>query len=240
MSDKLEQRLLALGGALDVPAAPDVVPAALVRLPARRRRHRRPAGRVLAIAIAATLLLVGAAMAVPPSRDAILRAIGLRGVSIQRVPHLPRVPPGVATGARLGLGEPITLPRARHAAGFAALLPPHATAVYLAHDVPGGRISVLDGPVLITEFRGTAQPFIFKLLGPGTSARVARVNGAQGIYISGAPHEVLFQAANGEVRSDRVRLAGNVLIWQQGARIVRIEGTRTLAQALALARSLHG
>ena len=55
MSDKLEQRLLALGTALDVPAAPDVVPAALVRLPARRRRHRRPAGRVLAIAIAATL-----------------------------------------------------------------------------------------------------------------------------------------------------------------------------------------
>jgi hypothetical protein len=193
---------------------------------------------VIAIALAATLLLVGAAMAVPPSRDAILRAIGLRGVSIQRVPHLPPVPPGAATGARLGLGEPITLPRARHAAGFTALLPPHATAVYLAHDLPGGRISVLDGRVLITEFRGTAQPFIFKLLGPGTQATTTRVDGAQGIYISGAPHEVLFQAANGVVRSDRVRLAGNVLMWQQGPLVVRIEGTHTLGQALAVAHSL--
>jgi len=31
-----------------------------------------------------------------------------------------------------------------------------------------------------------------------------------------------------------------VLIWQQGPVIVRIEGTRTLGQALALARSLQG
>ena len=240
MSDKLEQRLLALGTALDVPATPDAVPAVLARLPARhRRRHRRPAGRVLAVAIAAMLLLVGAAMAVPPSRDAILRTIGLRGVSITRVPKLPPVPAGSANGARLGLGEPITIARARRAAGFTALFPAGATTAYLAHDVPGGRISMLAGPVLITEFRGTAQPFIFKLLGPGTKAAPTRVNGAQGIYISGAPHEVLFQTSNGEVRSDRVRLAGNVLIWQQGPLIVRIEGTHTLAEALTLARSLR-
>lgn len=241
MSDKLEERLLALGTALDVPVAPDAVPAVLARLPARhRRRRRRPAGRVLAVAIAAMLLLVGAAMAVPPSRDAILRTIGLRGVSIKRVPKLPPVPAGSAKGARLGLGEPITLARARRAAGFTALLPAGATtAAYLAHDVPGGRISMLAGPVLITEFRGTAQPFIFKLLGPGTTTTATRVNGAQGIYISGAPHEVLFQTSNGEVRSDRVRLAGNVLIWQQGPLIVRIEGTHRLAQALTLARSLR-
>src|SRR5699024_9443357 len=75
MSSKLEQRLLALGAALDVPPAPDTVPAVLAGLPARRRGHRRPAGRVLAVAIAAMLLVVGVAMAVPPSRDAILRVI---------------------------------------------------------------------------------------------------------------------------------------------------------------------
>jgi hypothetical protein len=194
---------------------------------------------VLAIAIAATLLLVGGAMAVPPSRDAILRAIGLRGVSIKRVPKLPPVPAGSSSPARLGLGERITLTHARHAAGFAPLLPARARAVYLAHDVPGGRISALVGPVLITEFRGTAQPFIFKLLGPGTRETQTRVNGNEGIYISGAPHEVLFQASNGTVRTDRMRLAGNVLIWQQGPLIVRIEGTHTLGQALTLARSLR-
>ena len=201
---------------------------------------RAAAGRVVAVAVAALLLLVAAAMAVPPSRDAILRLVGLRGVTIERVPRLPALPPGSALGARLGLGELITLDRARHAGGFTALLPPHATAAYLAHDVPGGRISVLAGRVLITEFRGTAQPFIFKLIGPGTSPTVTRVNGAQGIYLSGAPHEVLFEASNGQIRTDRVRLAGNVLIWQQGPVIVRIEGARTLGGALAIARSLHG
>jgi hypothetical protein len=238
MSDKLEPRLLALGAALDVPSPPDIVPAVLVRLPARRRRLRRPTGRVLAIAFAATLLLVGAAMAVPPSRDAILRAIGLRGVSIKRVPHLPPVPAGAATGVRLGLGEPVTLARARHAAGFTALLPPRATAAYLARDVPGGRISVLVGRLLITEFRGTAQPFINKLIGPGTRVTATRVKGAQGLYLSGAPHEVLFQASSGDIRTDQVRLAGNVLIWQEGPLIVRIEGAHTLGQALKLARSM--
>ena len=93
--------------------------------------------------------------------------------------------------------------------------------------------------MLIIEFRGTATPFIFKVIGPGTSFKQVRVNGGPGLYLSGAPHEVLFETAIGQVQTDRVRLAGNVLVWQQGQLTIRIEGTRTLAQALALARSLR-
>jgi hypothetical protein len=244
MSGELEQRLLALGTALDVPPAPDAVPAVLAGLPARRRRRSRPARRVLLVTVAATLVLVGAAMAVPPSRDAILRVIGLRGVSIERVPRLPPTPPpsapGTRTGKTLGLGQPIPPARARRAAGFTALVPPGASAAYLGHDVPGGRVSILIGRVLITEFRGTAQPYIRKVIDPGTELTITRVNGARGVYLSGSPHQVLFGASNGQIRSDRVRLAGNVLIWQQGPLIVRIEGTRTLGQALAIAHSLRG
>ena len=239
MSGELEQRLLALGAALDVPPAPDLVPAVLTGLPARRRRVRRPAGRVLAVAFATVLLLAGVAMAVPASRDAILRAIGLRGVSIERVPRLPPIPP-TQTGARLRLGRPIPLARVRRAAGFAPLLPPRAADAYIGHDVPGGRVSILIGRVLITEFRGASQPIVFKTIDPGTTLEVTRVDGAQGVYLSGAPHEVLYAAPNGQIRTDRVRLAGNVLIWQQKRVIVRIEGTHTLAQALAIARSLRG
>jgi hypothetical protein len=174
-------------------------------------------------------------MAVPPTRHAILRILGLRGVMIERVSRLPPLP--ARTG--LGLGQRIPLARARHAAGFTALLPSGSPAAYLGHDVPGGRISLLTGRVLIIEFRGTATPFIFKIIGPDTTAKPVRVNGGPGVYLSGAPHEVLFRTQTGQVQLDRVRLAGNVLIWQQGPLTIRVEGTRTLGQARALARSLR-
>jgi hypothetical protein len=236
MTGDLEQRLVALGASLELPPAPDLGPAVLARLPARRRR-RRPARRTLAVALAAMLLLAGGAMAVAPTRDAILRILGLRGVRIERVRQLPPLPP--STGLGLGLGKRIPLSGARHAAAFAALLPSGSPAAYLGHDVPGGRISLLIGRVLIIEFRGTTTPFIFKVIGPGTTVKRVRVNGGPGVYLSGAPHEVLFQTQTGQVRTDRVRLAGNVLLWQQGPLTIRIEGARTLRQARVLARSLR-
>jgi hypothetical protein len=238
VTGELERQLRALGAALELPPAPDAVPAVLARLPRRRGSWARPTRRALAIALAALLLLAGAAMAVPSTRDAILRVLGLRGVRIERVTRLPSPPPDA--GARLGLGAPISLGRARHAASFTAFLPPSATAAYLGHDVPGGRISLLIGNVLIIEFRGTTTPFIFKFIGPGTSVQRVRVNGGPGLYFSGALHEVLFQQQVGSApQTDRIRLAGNVLIWQQGSVTLRIEGTRTVAQALAVARSLR-
>ncbi len=239
MSGELEPRLVALGAALDMPAAPDVVPAALERLPARRGRRGRPARRVVAAVGAAALLLAGAAMAVPLTRDGILRVLGLRGVTIERVHHLPPLPAGAGGGARLGLGRRISLSRARHAGSFTALLPAGASAAFIDHDLPGGRISLLIGRVLIIEFRGSTTPFIFKVIGPGTTAKDVRVNGMPGVYLSGAPHQVIFREVTGQIQTDRVRLAGNVLMWEQGPLMLRIEGTRKLGQALALARSLR-
>lgn len=237
MNVDLEQGLLALGAALDVPPAPDLVPAVVSQLPPLQGRRSRRASRALALGFAAALLLAGTAMAVPSTREAILRVLGLRGVRIERVPRLPPLPAGA--GARLGLGTQIPLARARHAASFSALLPPKSTAAYLGHDVPDGRISLLIGRVLIIEFRGATTPYIVKVVGPGTTVKSVRVNGGPGVYLSGAPHEVLFQAQTGQFQTDRVRLAGNVLMWQQGPVTVRIEGTRTLGQALAIARSLR-
>jgi hypothetical protein len=235
MIGDLPQRLTALGSALEVPPAPDVVPAVLPRLADRRRRRRRSRRRVFAIAIAAVLLLAGVAMAVPSTRHTILRVLGLRGVRIARVQQLPPVP----EGARLGLGTHIPLATARHAASFSALLPPGSPIAFLSHDVPGGRISFLLGHVLIIEFRGRSTPWIGKLIGPQTRARRLRVDGGPGAYLSGAPHEVVSEETTGNVQSARVRLAGNVLLWEHGPLTLRIEGTRSLAQALAIADSLR-
>ena len=233
---ELEQQLLALGARLEVPPAPDLVPTVLARLP-DRRRPVRPARRTLAVALATALLLAATAMAVPATRHAILHVLGLRGVRIERVPRLPPLPAGA--GRRLELGQRIPLARIRHAASFTALLPAHPTADYLDHNVPGGRISLLARRVLIIEFRGTTIPFIFKLIGPHTRVKRLRINGAPGVYLYDAPHEVLFQETTGQVQTDHIRLAGNVLLWQQGPLTLRIEGTHTLHQALVLAQSLH-
>jgi hypothetical protein len=236
MSAELEQRLHALGASLEVPPVPDVVTGVLRRLP-DRRAARRPMGRTLALALVLALIVAGAAMAVPVSRHAILKVLGLRGVRIERVHRLP--PPPAGAGARLGLGVRIPAAQARHAAGFTALLPTGSATAYLGRDVPGGRISLLIGRVLIIEFRGATSPYIAKVAGPGTTIRHVRVNGGRGVYLSGAPHEVIFRESTGAVQTDRVRLAGNVLLWEQGPLTLRIEGTRTLAQALAIARALR-
>jgi hypothetical protein len=233
--DGLEQRLTSLGAALDVPAAPNLAPAVVARLPDRRPRRHRPARRTVAIALLATLTVAGGAMAVPSTRHAILRVLGLRGVQIERVPRITSGP----DGAKLGLGRPVPLAGAVRAVRFAALLPPGPARAYLAGDLPGGRLSLVVGRALIMEFRGTAIPFVFKLLGPGTTARQLRVNGGPGVYISGAPHELLIRSSTGVVQTDHVRISGNVLLWQQGPVTVRIEGAPTLGAALSLAQSLR-
>lgn len=237
MTGELEQRLLALGRSLEVPVTPDVSAAVLARLPERGRHRRSPAPRTLAIALAIALLVAGAAMALPATRHAILRVLGLRGVQIERVQQLPSLPPGEVK--QLRLGQQIPLERARHAASFTALLPAGGATAYLAHDVPGGRVSLVIGGALLIEYRAVFGPFIFKLAGPGTRIKLLHVNGGPGAYLSGAPHEVIFENSAGQFRISAVRLAGNVLIWQQGPVTLRIEGTHTLTQALALARSLR-
>jgi hypothetical protein len=236
MIGDLEQRLGELAATLVVPPAPDLTPSVLARLPQPHARRRRVTRRTLALTLAGLLLLAGTALAVPPTRDAILRVLGLRGVRIERLPQPPPLPAGA--GAKLGLGQRIPLRDARHAASFTALLPPSATAAYLAQDIPGGRISLLVGPDLVIEVRAAVAPFFLKLIGPGTQAQRVRVNGGPGVYLHGAPHDVLFGPGGGPPQPDRVRIAGNVLLWQQGTLTLRIEGTHTLGQALALARSL--
>lgn len=238
MNDDLELSLLALGAALEVPPVHDLA-GALVLPPRRRGRGRglRLSRRALAAAAALTLLAGGTAMAVPASRNEVLTVLGLRGARLERVPALPTI--GRRQRARLDLGRRIPLDAARAAVNFTPLLPPHVDTAYLAHDVPGGRLSLIVGTELITELRGSSQPYFLKLLDPQTRARRLRIAGSPGVYLSGGVHAVLFAARNGSVRSEAIRLAGNVLLWQRGALTIRIEGARSLPEALALARSLH-
>ena len=237
--NELEQQLIDLGSALEVPDAPDLVAAVRDRLPSRpARRARRPALRMrrrsVVLGIALAVLLAGTAAAIPSVRHAVERVFGINGAVVERVPALP-----ATSGGTLHLGRRIPVSDARHAASFTALEPPSGvSAAYVAHDVPGGRISLTSGRLLVTEFRGTSRPFILKMIAVGTRVVRTHVGGEPAAYLEGAPHEVFFLDTHGNPRTDNVRLAGNVLLWQRGPLTLRIEGARTLSDALALARSL--
>lgn len=196
------------------PAAPDLTAAVLSAIGDRPRRRRRPAF-ASAVALAA-ILGIGAILVLP---GALHRTTAGHPVPSARLQPLTPL----AGAERFPLGERIPLLEARHAAGFTTLMPPTPGGAYLGRDVPGGRVSVIAGRMLITEFRGGVLPYILSLIGPGAHAKLTWVNGRLGVYGSSAD----------------AHAAGDVLTWLQGPLTLRIEGADTLEQALALARTLR-
>jgi hypothetical protein len=245
MADRLELELRELGRELVFPPAPDVAPRVAERLRAEPPRRRLLPRRRLVLALAALAVALAAALAVPPVRSAIWDLIGIGGVTIERVEELPRVTPS----GDLRLGPEVSLAEARRAATFPVRTPDPdewgaPDAVFLSTSVPGGRVSLLYGSarnvrLLVTEFRGTIEPgLVKKALGGATRVEGVTVRGVPGFWLSGAPHAVVFRDANGEIREDQYRLAGNVLLWVAGGVTYRLEGALGRDRALEIAESL--
>ena len=93
---------------------------------------------------------------------------------------------------------------------------------------------------MLSEFRGDLAPnFGQKGIGGSTGVEILTVNGGQGLWISGDHHQFGYTDSNGQYRNETTRLAGNVLLWQQGGVTFRLEGARTKDEALRFAASLH-
>ena len=238
----LERDLRELGASIDYPPTPDVAEAVRRRIvePKRRRPWRRPA---FVIALAVLAIGVGAVMAVPQARSALLEWLGLRGVEIERVPTQPAAP---AVGADLDLGERVTLAEARRLARYRVLVPAEeADGVYFSPLLPGGQVSFVYGTngrtrLLVSEFRaGVEEQFIRKAAGPGTRVDRVRVNGGRGFWLEGAPHEFVFLDPQGNPSLETLRLARNTLLWEQGGLTLRIEGDVTKEEALRVARGMR-
>ena len=199
--------------ALDV-AWPET-PAFRLELPQRRRR------RLLVAVLVAAAVAVGAAFAVPSSRAAILRFLHLRGVTIERVERLPAAQER-PLGA--GLGAVVTPAEAAQALGRRSLLPAldPEPPLHLA----GGVVSLVyragERTILLSEIPSEGGGIFKKLAGLAT--HVEPVLG--GIWLTGAPHVVLFPGAPS-------RIAGNVLLVERGGLLLRIEG-RGLSKGEAL------
>jgi hypothetical protein len=243
---RLESLLGELSRELEWPATPDLREAVERRL-SRRRRPNLPI-LLLAAALAAALVAAAAAEAY----------LGLRGASISRVPSLPSpsatttpsTPAGVA--ARLELGTRYqSLDQAAGAAGFTALVPavlgppddlfynPSSRTLTLLYrpraDLPATEDPEVGALVMEAPAALPTTPFV-KLVGPGTGVRPVTVNGGPGYWITGAPHAYFFYRGG---QDDHFRLAGNVLIWNQGALAIRIESSLPQAEVTAAAASVR-
>jgi hypothetical protein len=240
---ELERSLVALGRELDVPEAPDVVPAVLARIAPRRRASWRSRRKlVLALAVLA-LALLGATLAIPEARSAFLRIFDIGGARIEVVDELPETP-GLTPLERT-LGERVTLAEAERRRDFQLRgLDREPDGVYL-----GLRRTVWflygtpERPRLLlaqTPRHDVDEPALRKkLVEAGTSVELVDVDGARGAFLSGGPHFLFLVDATGDTIEDSARLAGNVLLWDQGGVAYRLEGDFGREEALRLARALR-
>jgi hypothetical protein len=238
---ELERALLALGRQLDVPDAPDVAPAVLAQLerPLRRRAGRRRVALAVAFALLAGL---AATLAIPEARSALLRVLQLGGTRVELVDELPEVP--LRHDLELALGERVTLAEARRRSGFELLgLADDPDRVYLG---PRGTVWFLFGTpervrlLLAQTPRLQLDPgFVKKVASGRTDVEGVLVDGAEGLFISGAPHVFLLEDEEGLPVQESARLARDVLVWERGGVAFRLEGDFDLAGALELARALR-
>jgi hypothetical protein len=221
----LERELRALGAVLDLPAERDLAPAVLARL-----GKPKDAGRWLRLAgVAALVLVIGlaATMAVPDARTAVLRFLGLKGVTVIRVNELPPA----STKPHL-FGESVTLAEAERVIGFRPLLPSDLDppdGIRINRFNPYFVVLLYGRPDVRLRLTETSGGVIEKQA--QIDQRVERVeeDGQPGIWVGGR-HVVteLFGMP---------RLSGNTLLWEQGGLTLRIEGRLTKEQALEIARS---
>jgi hypothetical protein len=244
---ELELALVQLGQGLEFPPTPDLSTRVRSRIAAERAPRRRfvvpPARRTLVIALAVLAVSVGALMAVPGTRAAILEFFGLRGVSIERVDTLPTVP----KNTDLDLGTQVSLERARELAEFEVVVPEalgDPDEVYFSDFPPGGMVSFVYGSAaepraLFTQFRAGVEDVFFKKVTDDANVETVQVGGQPGFFLSGAPHFFAYVDVNGRFREETVRLAGNVLLWERGPLTLRLEGDLMRAKALTVARSVR-
>jgi hypothetical protein len=145
-------------------------------------------------------------------------------------------------GPKLDLGRRTTLPAARRALYFAPLVPSGLgdPVVYYERFPPGGQLALVyrKGTLFITEVQGQLETrFLFKFVGPGAKVDRVSVGGGRGIWLHGRPHQYAYADKTGAIRSDTVRLAGDVLLWRSGGVLLRLEGARSKEEALRIARS---
>ena len=108
-------------------------------------------------------------------------------------------------------------------------------------DLPGpGESTVVevDGrQILVSTIDGDLGPgLITKSVQSSTQVHEVDVAGAPGLWITGTPHEILYESPQGEIVV--ARMAADTLLWQHADGLARVEGFDRLDDALAFALTL--
>jgi hypothetical protein len=239
----LEQELRELR--VEWPPTPDIAGSlALEPAPPPRRWSilARPAWQLAVVAVAVAIAVV---MAVPSTRAAVLKALGLSSVRIEH-----REPVVSKFGSGLALGEPVTLERAQRR--FPVVVPRavgRPDAVYLGENPtrvdlvyrarPGlPRASTTGAGLLVTELRATVTPVIQKTIGAATHFERLSVGGDPAYFFSGGRHGFAYVPPTGAMGFEDQRLAGNTLLVERSdGLLLRIEGRLSRATAVRIALS---
>jgi len=229
--NELEQRLLELGGEIAYPATPSFE-LALDR--SARVARWRPLVLAFAVLVAA---LAGVLAFSPGARSAFLEIFHIRGATVELVETLPDVP-----AQRIDFGERVSRDEAERRVGFELLdLGEEPDAIFVR---PDGLASVVYGDpaeprLVLSQARGAIwNGFIKKTAGRGTIIDEVTVDGEPGLFVAGPDHFVMFLDENGLISDERTYLAGTVLLWNRGDRLLRLEGDLTRDEALKLAESV--
>lgn len=252
----VEERLRTAARDLAAMPVPDLEPAVRRRLAAPAPPRRLPAPRpTLAATMAGVLLVLGVLSAWPGARLAVADFLGLGGLRVEMLPERPPVGRDLRLGRRLdlrALGDRVDFP-----VGVpAALGAPDE--VWLDEDaVPGGQVTLLWRPradlpasstrstigALLTVLPAELEPGLLSktVFQPDTVLTSVAVEGADGPgwWLSGPEHALVYRDADGRVRQERSRLAGDTLLWQAEGVLYRLESGLSLDAALAVAGSLR-
>jgi hypothetical protein len=251
-----------LGAALRraAPAWPSTPPLAAIVADGIRATERSPQPMRPRLSLPSrrrtVLIALAVLLAVAAAAGAAKLVIDIGAVTVRTAPGTPPPAPA-ATGA--AFGDPVASVRAAEAtARFevtvpTALGPPDAVWVGTAFlegpsSTPSLRVTQAWEPrpglpaiedlrwgAVLMEFRGDAVIASKTVFSDAGTFRSVRLDGAQAYWVTGE-HTLSISAPDG-IGSVEVRITGNVLIWQQGDRTLRLETSLGLEEALALAGS---
>lgn len=239
MTDRLEQALADLAVEVDFPPTPDLARAVSARIserPARARPGRWSMLRAVGIAVAALLVLATVAV-----------ALGIvPGLRLTVVPSLPPASaPADPAGMRIGLGDAIALDAVEEYVPAALGGPDEAyvddeiTSLVWRPSEQLPEVGTSGVGLLLQAIEGRIDVGqVEKLVETGSQVTPVTVGEEAGFWIDGPPHVMRYLGPDGEIRAESTRLVGDVLVWQRGETLYRIETASGLQATLELAETI--